>query len=155
MSLAAWAWVFRPDRREYIDVPTWVAGQILLLFAVIVAAWTTSLLANCLRILVAMNLPAHGDGLHRLIGMLVYVPLLSLQLHLGERGNWKAALAGPVILYLLLMAVGWVLWWRQPGARPVLRGPEHPLSWLVLAVLLPSIRLLRASPAALLREQAT
>ena len=105
MSLAAWAWVFRPDRREDTDVPTWVAGQILLLFTVIIAAWTTSLLANCLRILVAMNLPAHGDGLHRLIGMLVYVPLLSLQLHLGDRGNWKAALAGPVILYLLLMAV--------------------------------------------------
>ena len=105
MSLMAWAWVFRPDRREDADVPTWLAGQILLVFAVIVAAWTTSLLANTLRILVAMNLPAHGDGLHRLIGMLIYVPLLSLQLHLGDRGNWKAALAGPVILYLLLMAL--------------------------------------------------
>jgi exosortase K len=105
MSLVAWAWVFRPDRREDADVPTWVSRRILLLFAVIVAAWTTSLLANCLRILLAMNLPAHGAGLHRLIGMLIYVPLLSLQLHLGDRGNWTAALAGPVILYLLLMAV--------------------------------------------------
>jgi exosortase K len=105
MSLAAWAWVFRPDRGEDADVPAWVARRILLLLAVIVAAWATSLLANSLRILLAMNLPAHGDGLHRLIGMLIYVPLLSLQLYLGDRGNWKAALAGPVILYLLLMAV--------------------------------------------------
>ena len=105
MSLLAWAWVFRPDHREDVDVPTWVAGRILLLSAVIIAAWTTGLLANSLRILVAMNLPGHGAGLHRLIGMLIYVPLLSLQLHLGDQGNWKAALAGPVILYLLLMAV--------------------------------------------------
>jgi exosortase K len=91
--------------REDVDVPTWVAGRILLLFAVIIAAWITGLLANSLRIIVAMNLPVHGADLHRLIGMLIYVPLLSLQLHLGDRGNWKVALAGPVILYLLLMAV--------------------------------------------------
>ena len=105
MSLLAWAWVFRPARGDDVGVPTRVAGRILLLLAVIVAAWTTALLANSLRILVAMNLPGHGAGLHRLIGMLIYVPLLSLQLHLGDRDNWKAALAGPVILYLLLMAV--------------------------------------------------
>jgi exosortase K len=105
MSLLAWAWVFRPDHREAAHLQTWVAGRILLLFALIMAAWTTALLANSLRILVAMNLPGHGAGLHRLIGMLIYVPLLSLQLHLGDRGNWKAAFAGPVILYLLLMAV--------------------------------------------------
>jgi exosortase K len=105
MSLLAWAWVFRPDRRAEVNVPTWITGRILLLLALITAAWTTALLANSLRILVAMHLPGHGPGLHRLIGMLIYVPLLSLQLHLGDRGNRKAALAGPVILYLLLMAV--------------------------------------------------
>jgi exosortase K len=104
MSLLAWAWVARPDRLEQVDVPTWLAGRLLLLFAVIIAAWTTALLANSLRILVAMHLP-DGAGLHRLIGLLIYVPLLSLQLHLGDRGNWKVALAGPVMLYLLLMAV--------------------------------------------------
>ena len=104
LSLLACAWVLRPDHREDIDVPRWVAGRILLLFATLIAAWVTSLLANSLRIFVAMNLPEQS-GLHRLIGMLIYVPLLSLQLHLGDRGNWKAALAGPVILYLLLMAV--------------------------------------------------
>jgi exosortase K len=105
MSLLAWAWVFAPERREDVDTPTWMAQRVLLLFAVIVAAWTSGLLANTLRILVAMNLPEHGTGLHRLVGLLIYVPLLSLQLHLGSRGNWKAALWGPVILYLLLMAV--------------------------------------------------
>ena len=71
MSLLAWAWVFRPERGEEIDVPTWLAGRILLLFAVIAAAWTTALLANSLRILVAMHLPGHGADLHRLIGMLI------------------------------------------------------------------------------------
>lgn len=105
MSLLAWAWTFRPDRGESGGVTTWVPGGMLLLLAVIIAAWITALLANSLRILVAMNLPAHGGDLHRLIGMLIYVPLLSLQLYLGDRGNWKIALAGPVVLYLLLMAV--------------------------------------------------
>jgi exosortase K len=105
MSLLAWAWVFRPDRREEVDVSTWFRGRILLLFAVVIAAYTISLLANSLRILVAMSLPVQGPDPHRLIGMLIYVPLLSLQLHLGDRANRKAALAGPVILYLLLMAV--------------------------------------------------
>jgi hypothetical protein len=76
-----------------------------MLLAVVIIAWATSLLANSLRILVAMQLSGHGAGPHRLIGLLIYVPLLSLQLRLGDRGTWKAALAGPVILYLLLMAV--------------------------------------------------
>jgi exosortase K len=105
MSLLAWAWVARPDPKEQVDVPSWVAGRLLMLLAVVIIAWATSLLANSLRILAAMQLPGHGAGLHRLIGLLTYVPLLSLQLRLGDRGTWKAALAGPVILYLLLMAV--------------------------------------------------
>ena len=105
MSLLAWAWVFRPDTNEKAEFPAWIAGHVLLLCAVCVAAWSTSLLANSLRILVAMNLPDHGAGAHRLNGMLIYVPMLSLQLLLGDRRNWKTALAGPVLLYFLLMAL--------------------------------------------------
>jgi exosortase K len=134
MSLLAWAWVFRPDRGDDVGVPTRVAGRILLLLAVIVAAWTTALLANSLRILVAMNLPGHGAGLHRLIGMLIYVPLLSLQLHLGDRDNWRAALAGPVILYLVLMAVVPVLTgnaFNSPG-----RFIEHLLYLAVMTTIM-------------------
>ena len=105
MSLLAWAWVFRPDPGKDADSPAWIAGRILLLCAVLVAAWSTSLLANSLRILVAMNLPDHSAEVHRLIGMMIYVPLLSLQLLLDDRRNWKLALIGPVVLYFLLMAL--------------------------------------------------
>jgi exosortase K len=105
MSALAWAWLFRPDRGEKCDFLTWVAGRLLLLGAVFIAAWFTALLANSLRILVAMNLPSLGAEVHRLVGMLIYVPLLSLQLHLGDRKHWKATLAGPVLLYLTLMAL--------------------------------------------------
>jgi len=105
MSALAWAWVVRPDRAESVDLPTWIAGRLLLLCAVFVAAWSTSLLANSLRILFAMNLSGHDAHVHRLIGMLTYVPLLSLQLHLGDRKSWRVALAGPVLLYLGLMAL--------------------------------------------------
>lgn len=105
MSLLAWAWVFRPVPGKNADTQSWIAGQILLLSALLVAAWSTSLLANSLRILVAMHLPDLGVGVHRIIGMTIYVPLLSLQLLLTDRRNWKAALAGPVLLYFLLMAL--------------------------------------------------
>jgi exosortase K len=109
MSLLAWAWVYRPTKHEDTDAPTWLAKRSLLLPALILAAWITALLANSLRTLVAMHLPDHGADLHRLIGMLIYVPLLSLQLHLGDRDNWRAALTGPVILYFVLMVLAPVL----------------------------------------------
>jgi exosortase K len=105
MSLMAYAWMFQPDHRTESDILAWTAGRILFLCAVIIAAWTTSLLANSLRIIVMIMVDPQGDELHRLIGMVVYVPLLSLQLAVGNHSDRKAALAGPVLLYLLLMVV--------------------------------------------------
>ena len=142
MSLLAWAWVFRPDGRRDVGIPLWVVERILLLCTMIVAAWATSLLANSLRILIAMNLPVDGAGLHRMIGLLIYVPLLSLQLHLGERGNWKAALVGPAILYLLLMAVVPVLTgnaFNNPG-----QFTEHLLYLTMMIVTLYGIYLVHS-----------
>ena len=49
------------------------------------ATWITSLLANSLRIIVAMVVTSDGAEPHRLIGMMIYVPLLSLQLSPGGR----------------------------------------------------------------------
>jgi len=105
MSLLAWAWVFRPSPRANGNPAVWIAGYSALLCTVAASAWITSLLANSLRILVAMHLPEQDSGMHRIIGLLVYVPLLSLQLLAGDRKNWKRALAGPVLLYFLLMAL--------------------------------------------------
>ena len=115
MSFMAYAWILRPDRYVDADLKAWIVGRVLLLFAAITAAWVTCLLANSLRIIVAMTAKSHGweldiigiDGaqLHRLIGMAIYVPLLSLQLSLGNRSGKRDALAGPVLMYLQLMVV--------------------------------------------------
>jgi exosortase K len=115
MSFMVYAWVFRPDRYADTGPLSWIAGQLLLLCAAIVASWITCLLANSLRIIVAMTVQSRGweldaigidaAELHRLIGMVIYVPLLSLQMLLGNRSNTRDTLVAPVLLYLLLMVV--------------------------------------------------
>ncbi len=115
MSFIAYAWIIRPDRYVDTDRLSWIAGQPLLLCAAIIASWITCLLANSLRIIVAMTVKSHGwdldvigidaTELHRLIGMAIYVPLLSMQMMLGNRSSLRAILAAPVLLYLLLMVM--------------------------------------------------
>jgi len=105
MSFMAYAWILRPDQRKDTGLLSRLAGGMLLLCAAVIAAWTTSLLANSLRISVAMAVSSHNAELHRLIGMLIYVPLLSFQLALGNRSGARDILAGPVLMYVLLMVV--------------------------------------------------
>lgn len=102
MSFIAYAWNIRPGQHAAADPWSWIAGRTVLLSAAIAAAWATCLLANALRILIAMAVESEDAGVHRLIGMLTYAPLLSLQLTLGDRSDYRAALAGPALLYLLL-----------------------------------------------------
>ena len=113
MSLLGYVWLLRPDSCDETGRWSWLAGQVLLLAAALVAAWATALLANTLRILAAMALQTDGsmfhaiglDGasLHRLIGLTIYLPLLSAQLTLGQRTTSKQRVLIPVLLYLLLM----------------------------------------------------
>ena len=115
MSFMGYAWVVRPGFRTEFAPLAWVAARILLLCTAVIAAWITCLLANSLRIMVAMTVNANAMGLdvvgigapqlHRLIGVAIYVPLLSLQMTLGNRGDTKDALVGPVLMYLLLMVL--------------------------------------------------
>jgi exosortase K len=115
MSLLTYAWVFRPDHDEESGFLTWLSGQVLLLAAVIVAAWATTLLANTVRIAVAIKLQCHDDVLeglglnggdvHRLIGVMIYLPLLMLQMLPGKRVSHRQILMLPVLMYLLLMVV--------------------------------------------------
>ncbi len=115
MSFMAYAWSARPNRRVAEGLMPWIGGRLLLLCAAIVAAWATGLVANSLRIIVVMSvdsdgweLAAVGIGaaeLHRLIGMIVYLPVLSLQMVLGNRGTRRDAVVVPFLLYLLLMVV--------------------------------------------------
>jgi exosortase K len=115
MSLLAYAWMFRPDRNEEPQTLLWSFTQLLLLAAVFIAAWATTLMANTLRIWLAMYLQAddsilHSSGiedrqLHRFIGIAVYLLILSLQMLPSKRiARWQKVLT-PVILYLLLMVL--------------------------------------------------
>lgn len=92
MSFLVYAWVFRPDSKENTGCLTQFIGQFLLISAAIIAAWATCLLANSLRIIIAMEaadqhweiaiMGIDSKQLHRLIGMFIYIPLLSLQMTL-------------------------------------------------------------------------
>jgi exosortase K len=115
MSLLAFAWTFRPDREEQPQPFVWIGGYTMLLAAICVAAWIMALLANTLRILLAMQLQTEdsvihalgidGNRIHRLIGLAVYLPLLTLQLTLGKRVSTGQILCIPVFLYAGLMVL--------------------------------------------------
>jgi exosortase K len=115
MSFMAYAWVARPQRCAGTGLLPWIVRRLPLLFAAIAAAWATGLVANSLRIMVAMSLEARGwrldavgigaPELHRLIGMAVYLPVLSVQMMWADRGMSRGAVAASFLLYLLLMVV--------------------------------------------------
>lgn len=115
MSLLAFAWTFRPDRKEAYQSYAWIGGHLLMFAAICVAAWTTTLLANSLRILLAMYLQTndsilHATGIseneiHRFIGLAVYLPLLSLHMLPGKRASRRQSVCIPVILYVGLMVL--------------------------------------------------
>ena len=128
MSLLAYAWVLRPDRRERTQTLVWFGAHLLSLVTISIAAWSTALAANLMRILLAMNLQVdhsivHAFGLndseiHRFIGLAVYLPLLSLQLMAAGRVNRRQVILIPVLLYFLLMVFVPMLngnAWRNPG----------------------------------------
>lgn len=135
MSFLVYAWVLRPARRSAAGVFAWSGTRVALLALALGAAWLTCLLANTLRIALAMavdpgGLAAFGldaTAAHRLTGMLVYVPLLSLQMLLSRRASLGAALAAPVLVYFLLMVVVPLLTGNAWGNPP--RFAEH-LLWL-------------------------
>ncbi len=144
MSLLAYAWVFRPDRRETPQTSAWFGGHLALLAAVCVAAWITTLFANSLRILLAMYLQtdnsivqatgiAEGD-IHRFIGLAIYLPLLSLQMLPGRRISKRQMLYIPGLLYAALMVLVPLL------TGNALRNPElfvdHVLQMVVAIVLI-------------------
>jgi exosortase K len=115
MSLLAYAWTFRPDPNERQQTPAWIGGHLALLGGIGVAAWVTTLIANSLRILLAMALQTDDSILstlgmeesmvHRFLGLLVYLPLLTLQMLPVKRIGRRQILYIPVVLYGLLMVL--------------------------------------------------
>jgi len=115
ISFMAYAWIARPERCLGAGLLPWIAGRLLLLCATVVAAWASGLFANSLRIILAMSVDSDGWGLdaigigaaelHRFIGMGIYLPVLSLQMMLGNCSTNRDAVVVPLLLYLLLMVV--------------------------------------------------
>ena len=115
MSFMAYAWGVRPQGCAGTGLLPWIGRRLTLLFAVVVAAWATGLVANSLRIIGAMSVESQGwqpdalgsgaAGLHSLIGMAIYLSVLSVQMILAERAMSRDAVAAAFLLYLLLMVV--------------------------------------------------
>ena len=115
MSLLAFAWTFRPDQKTQPQSFAGLAGGLALLATISVAAWGTSLLANTLRILLAMYLQTSDSiihtlgidesAIHRLIGLAIYLPLLTLQMMPGRRVSRRQMMYVPVLLYVPLMVM--------------------------------------------------
>jgi exosortase K len=81
----------------------------------LLSAWTTTLLVNTLRILLAMSFVRHhaladwtgldSESLHRLAGLLVYFPALFIQMRIGERSSATKSylLAVAIVVFMLVI----------------------------------------------------
>ena len=143
LSLLGWCWMLRPaaggrsaTRRRGARLWPLVEWPVLLL-AALVLAWLTALAVNALRILAVVHLQpllervwAPADA-HRLIGLLVYLPALSVQLVLADRRHWRRAVLAGCGMYAALMLVVPLLtgnarlaspayWWHAGVMLPVL-----------------------------------
>lgn len=151
LSLLGWCWIVRPGRvREagasvrslrpawtpWLEWPVLMAGALAL-------AWAMALAVNTVRILAIVHwqpalerwLP-HEEA-HRMLGLLVYLPAFCLQLVVGERRHWRAALLAGCALYAVLM-LGVPLVTGNAMANPQVFG-SHAVR--VLAALLPLLLL--------------
>jgi hypothetical protein len=143
LSLLGWCWMLRPKgsvpgesgsvrgARAWMLLLEWPA----LLCTAGVFAWLTTLAVNALRILAIVHLqPALELWLappqaHRLIGLLVYLPALSLQLVLADRRHWRRAVLVGCGLYAALILV-----------MPLLTGNARltsPTYWQHAGIVLP------------------
>jgi exosortase K len=113
LSLLGWCWMLRPRvvrGDAAIAWAPWLEWPFMLLGAVALS-WAMALGVNTLRILAIVRwqpvlerwLP--HDEAHRMLGLLVYLPALSLQLVLAERRRWRTALLAGCALYSALMLV--------------------------------------------------
>jgi len=113
MSFLVYAWLMRPVSRARAGLRSWATSRAFLLSLAVMAAWLTALFANSLRIVLAMQAESrgwhldaaglHAADVHRWIGMLVYLPLLSLQMMADRRATGREVLVMPLLVYLLLM----------------------------------------------------
>jgi exosortase K len=128
MSFLVYAWLMRPVYPVRSGVLSWAAGRVSLLCLAVMAAWLTALFANGLRIVLAMQAESrgwqldaaglHAADVHRLIGMLVYLPLLSVQMLADRRATGREVLAMPLLMYLLMMLLVPMLTgnaWQDPA----------------------------------------
>jgi exosortase K len=110
LSFLGWCWMLRPRVVRTTGWVIWLEWPAML-FGALALAWMMALGVNALRILAIVRwqpvlerwLP--HDEAHRMLGLLVYLPALSLQLVLAERRRWRMALLAGCALYAALMLV--------------------------------------------------
>lgn len=109
LSFLGWCWWLRPRPRE--TAPGWslCLEWPLLLLGALALAWSLALAVNTLRIVAVVRWqPALERWLspaeaHRTLGLLAYLPALSLQLVLAERRRWRGALLAGCTLYAAML----------------------------------------------------
>jgi exosortase K len=138
MSFLGWCWLLGPAagpaarRPRIIAWPLWLSSALVL-------SWACAVLANTVRILLLLQVGTRldvalgHDNAHRLIGLAVYLPALSVQLLLAGRERRGRALQLAAALYALLMIVTPLL--TGQAMRNLVLFGQHTL--LVLACALP------------------
>jgi hypothetical protein len=114
----------------------------------------TSLLANGLRIVLAMQAESrgwhldaaglHAADVHRLIGLLAYLPLLSLQMMADRRTTGRQVMVVPFLLYLALMTLVPMLTgnaWHNPALFM-----RHLVSLACVGVVITAMSVLLSTP---------
>jgi exosortase K len=110
MSFLGWCWLVRPrrtDRQTAAVLIEWPA----LIAAAFALAWAAALVVNTLRILLVLELQSwlttsmDGEQAHRLLGLLIYLPALSLQMIIAGHRQAGAAFRVGLSIYAGLMLV--------------------------------------------------
>jgi exosortase K len=128
LSFAGWCWLWRPVTAvaAVAPIPPW--HYPLRLGRALACAWASSLVVNALRILVIAHVqptlerwlqPADA---HRLLGLLIYLPALTVQWLWMDRGHAPRALLMGCGLYAALMLAAPLLTghaWADPGTYAV------------------------------------
>ncbi len=137
MSFIGWCWLFRPQRPAARAMAAAIEWP-LLLAAALLLAWAAALLVNALRVVAVVAWqPLLQQWLstrqaHRQIGLLIYLPALTLQLMLGGRSRWyQAVLIGPAVYVAMMLLVPLLTGNATLGATAF---REHGLVVLTLAV---------------------
>jgi exosortase K len=128
LTFASWCWLWRPASAASPTAPLRLHRYSLRLGRALLCAWVTALAVNALRILVIAHTQSRLErwlqpqDAHRLLGLLIYLPALTVQWLWADRGHAPRALLMGCGLYAALMLAAPLLTghaWADPGTYSV------------------------------------